>query len=158
MSTSYEVVINRFLNKIENDKDYFSYGGQLSDEEVIEIIKKRSKSVLVDAISELQRRKPKNQIVDFLDKDDELETFNFDLIDTEVDLLSDLMVVTYFDRGLIELKAKQKYLGKDINVFSPNAERKTYLEMLQYKHSLFESAFSDYKYIDRNTGEFLLAY
>lgn len=158
MSTQYEVVINRFLIKIEEDKDYFSYGGKLTDDEVIEVIKKRSKNILIDSISEIQRKKARNQAVNFLNKDDDLECFNFDLIDSEIDLLSDLMVVKYFERGLIELKEKQKYLGKDIVVFSSNVERKTYLEMTEYKHSLFESSLSDYNSIDRNTGDYLLAY
>lgn len=158
MSTKYSVVIDRFLIKIEEDKDYFSYGGNLSDENVMDLINKRSKNILIESISELQRKKAINQQVNFLDKDDETEEFNFDLIDSEIDLIGELMVVKYFDRGLAELRAKQKYLGKDITVFSPNAERKTYLEMVQYKHSLFESSLSDYNSIDRNSGEYLLAY
>jgi len=155
--TPYSNVIDRFIKKIKKDKEFFSYANA-TDEEVVEIINQRSKELLEDASDELQSLKCVEQDVDFLNRDETLETYSFDLITSEEILISELMVVNYFEEELIKLKAMQKYLGNDIKVFSPNAERKTYLEMVKYKHTLFDSKLSDYNSIDRNTGKFLMAY
>ena len=155
--TPYSNVIDRFIKKIKKDKEFFSYANA-TDEEVVEIINQRSKELLEEASDELQSLKCVEQDVDFLNRDETLETYSFDLITSEEILISELMVVNYFEEELIKLKAMQKYLGNDIKVFSPNAERKTYLEMVKYKHTLFDSKLSDYNSIDRNTGKFLMAY
>ena len=88
----------------------------------------------------------------------DLYGFNFDLTDVEVDLISDLMEIKLYDKQMLKVKALQKYLGDDIKIFSPNEERKTILELIQYKHELFNQKLSDYNSINRENGEFLLPY
>lgn len=155
--TSYETVIERFMRKIKQDKDYFCING-VTDEEFEEILNRRSVELLDDAVNELQPQVSVQQNVDFLNKDDLLERFNFDLTPIEVDILSDMMVCKYFDEELIKLKTMQKYLGDDIKVFSPANERRSYIEMIGYKREIFLSKIANYNTINRLTGKFLLPY
>ena len=157
--TPYSNITKRFERKIKKDKEYFCYG-DVTEDELVKIIRKRSKDLLIDSLDEfiLQISIQQKNNVDFENRDDELEEFNFKLSASEEDIISDLMVVKYFDEELIKLKAMQKYLGKDIKVFSPSAERKTFLEMVDYKHKQFDKKMSNYNSINRNTGEYLLAY
>lgn len=158
--TPYSDVIDRFERKIQKDKNYFCYGKDLTDEQLAQIINTRSLGLLEDATDEfdssisIQQR----EFVDFSNRSEVLECFEFDLTRNEIDLISDLMVVKYFDETLVELRALQKYLGKDIVNWSPNEERKTFLEMVRYKHELFDKKIASYNMINRNTGEYLLAY
>lgn len=155
--TPYNNVIKRFTRKIKKDKEFFCYRN-LTEEQLLEVIQKRSIELLDDAVNEIQLQISIMQDVDFLNKDDDLQHFNFNLTTVEEDLISDLMVVKYFDEELVKLKATQKYLGDDIKIFSPNAERKTFLEMVEFKHNKFEIKLGDYNSKHRITGEHLLAY
>lgn len=155
--TSYDVVIERFMRKIKQDKDYFCING-VSEEEFVELLNRRSVELLDDAANEMQPLISLRQNVNFLDKDDLLERFNFELTSIEIDMLSDMMVCKYFDEELIKLKTMQKYLGDDIKVFSPANERKTYLEMIDYKRDIFLSKIANYNTINRLSGNFLLPY
>ena len=157
MATSYEDVIEKFYRKIKQDKDYFCIN-DLTEYEFNQLLNERSVELLDDAVNELQLLVSVNQDVDFQKRDEIMEEWKFNLTAIEQDLISDLMVVKYFDEELIKLKAMQKYLGSDINVFSPAHERKTYLQMVEYKHKTFESKLSKYNTRDRLTGKHLLAY
>lgn len=156
--TPYSEIIDRFERKIQKDKNYFCYGKDINDEQLASIINTRSLGLLEDAVDEFDSYIDiqQKQYVDFANRSDIGETFNFDLIKTEIDLISDLMVVKYFDETLVELRALQKYLGKDIVNWSPNEERKTFLEMVKYKHDLFDKKIANYNMINRETGEYLL--
>ena len=155
--TPYENVINRFIKKIKKDKEFFSYANT-TEAETLAIINQRGKELLQDASDELQSLKSLEQNVDFLNRDEVLETYLFDLTTSEEILISELMVVNYFEETSVRLKELQKYLGDGIKVFSPNEERKTFMNLLKYKHTLFDSKLSDYNSIDRNTGKFLMPY
>jgi hypothetical protein len=157
LNTPYSNIIKRFERKIQKDKDYFTCNG-ITDAELLDMINRRSNNLLIDSLDEIQLLIAMKQNIDINNRNDSLGEFNFELTKSEEDLISDLMVVKYFDEELIRLKAIQKYLGDDIKMFSPSAERKTYLEMVEFKHSKFEVKLSNYNSIDRNTGKFLLAY
>lgn len=155
--TPYENVIDRFIRKIKQDKEYFCVNG-VTEEQLVQIINKRSIDLLDDAVSEIQPMISIAQKVDFLNKDDDMEEFNFELTKLEEDLVSDMMVVKYFDEALVKLKAMQKYLGDDIKVFSPANERKTFKEMVEFKRQLFEVKLANYNTRNRLTGNYLLVY
>lgn len=155
--TPYENVIDRFIRKIKQDKEYFCVNG-VTEEQLVQIINKRSIDLLDDAVSEIQPMISIAQKVDFLNKDDDMEEFNFELTKLEEDLISDMMVVKYFDEALVKLKAMQKYLGDDIKVFSPANERKTFKEMVEFKRQLFEVKLANYNTRNRLTGNYLLVY
>ena len=106
--TPYSKVIDRFERKIKEYKEFFCYEN-VTDEQFIEITNRREMGLLEDAISELQLVVSISQNVNFLDKDDNLEAFNFDLVPIEEDLISDYMVVKMFDEGIVRLKQYQKY-------------------------------------------------
>lgn len=155
--TPYSNIAKRFIRKIKKDKEFFCYGN-VTEKELEEIVKQRTNDLLDDSVNELQLQVTQMQNISFLDKDDDLEQFNFDLTFVEEDLISDLMVVKYFEEELLSLKAMQKYLGNDIKVFSPARERKTFLETVQYKNVKFVEKLDRYNSTDRLTGKVLLAY
>lgn len=157
MVTSYNVVIDRFVTKIKKDKKYFKFKN-VEEEMALEIINRRNIELLLNALDELIPLISFSQNVDFLNKDDDLQIFNFELTSIEVDLISDLMVVKLYDEETITLKNMQKYLGKDIEVFSPAKERDSFLQLVKYKHSEFEKKLGNYNIRDRLTGKPLMAY
>ena len=108
--TPYENVTDRFIRKIKQDKEYFCIGA-VTEEEFEEILSQRTLELLEDSLNEIQPLIAVQQNINFLDKNDFMEQFNFDLTAIEEDLISDMMVVKYFDEELVKLKTMQKYLG-----------------------------------------------
>lgn len=155
--TPYENVTDRFIRKIKQDKEYFCISG-VTEEEFEEILSQRTLELLEDSLNEIQPLIAVQQNINFLDKNDFMEQFNFDLTAIEEDLISDMMVVKYFDEELVKLKTMQKYLGDDINVFSPAAERTSFINMITYKRNLFSTKLANYNTKHRLTGKFLLPY
>jgi hypothetical protein len=155
--TPYSNIYKRFERKIKKDISYFCYDGTTEDEQ-IKIINKRNSDLLDDAVNELQPKVSIQQKVDFINKDDTLEQFDFDLITTEEDLISDLMIIKLFEEESIKLKELQKYLGNDIKTFSPAEERKTFMDMLEIKQNRFEVKLGNYNSINRETGKYLMPY
>lgn len=155
--TPYENVTDRFIRKIKQDKEYFCIGA-VTEEEFEEILSQRTLELLEDSLNEIQPLIAVQQNINFLDKNDFMEQFNFDLTAIEEDLISDMMVVKYFDEELVKLKTMQKYLGDDIKVFSPAAERTSFINMITYKRNLFSTKLANYNTKHRLTGRFLLPY
>ncbi|MGL5328837.1 MAG: hypothetical protein ACRDD7_06185, partial [Peptostreptococcaceae bacterium] len=71
-------------------------------------------------------------------------------------IVSDKMVVKYWEEEMSKLKSLQKYLGDDIKVFSPAQERRSFVEMLKFKMGLFATKLANYNTSDRLTGKFLV--
>lgn len=155
--TPYENVTDRFIRKIKQDKEYFCIGA-VTEEEFEEILSQRTLELLEDSLNEIQPLIAVQQNINFLDKNDFMEQFNFDLTTIEEDLISDMMVVKYFDEELVKLKTMQKYLGDDIKVFSPASERTSFINMITYKRNLFSTKLANYNTKHRLTGKFLLPY
>jgi len=155
--TPYGNVIDRFIRKIKQDKEYFCINN-VTEEEFEEIISLRTLELLDDSLNEIQPLIAVQQNVNFLDKSDFTAQFNFNLTVIEEDLISDMMVVKYFDEELVKLKTMQKYLGDDIKVFSPAAERTSFINMISYKRNLFLNKLANYNTKHRLTGRFLLPY
>ncbi|WP_297993920.1 hypothetical protein [uncultured Clostridium sp.] len=155
--TPYGNVIDRFIRKIKQDKEYFCISS-LTEEEFEDILYQRTFELLDDSLNEIQLLIAVQQNINFLDKNDLMAQFNFDLTVIEEDLISDMMVVKYFDEELVKLKTMQKYLGDDIKVFSPAAERTSFINMISYRRNLFLNKLSNYNTKDRLTGKFLLPY
>jgi hypothetical protein len=155
--TPYSEVIVRFERKVKEYKEFFCYE-DTTEEQFLEIINRRELDLLEDALNELQLVVSVSQNVDFLDKDDTLELFNFNLTSLEKDLISDFMIVKLFDEGLIRLKQYQKYFGEDIKMPNSNTERTTYLKVSEHIRYLLDRKISNYNSKDRKTGKHLLAY
>ena len=154
----YSIVIDRFLKKIKKDRKFFSFREKLNKEDIIAIVNQRSLDILINSLDELVPKIAYNQNVDFNNRDDDLELFNFELVKIEIDLISDLMVVKYFEEEEIKLKNLQSYIGDDIKVFCPADERNSFISMMKYKRSLFEKKLDDYNSRDRLTNKPLMAY
>lgn len=151
MSTSFNVIIEKFFRKIEKDETFFSYYN-LSVEEAIELAKEQAHGYLLEAIEKLTDECTPD--VDFFDYDEENKTFNFELTKKEIGLLSDLMREVYFERDLSLLKAfKIGFTPSDLNVFSPASERRTFMDMLTEIKNDNINKISQYSSTDRLTGK-----
>jgi len=150
--TSFDVIYQRFFNKIENDRDFFVYFN-VTDEEAIEIAQKRAKDFLIESVTRLTLACTPD--VNFHDYNSEREQFNFDLTGNEIELLSALMREQYFQRDASKLKAFAIHFSpKDLTIFSPANERKTFIDMVDKIVSDNDKAIKNYMSIDRLTGKY----
>lgn len=127
---SYETLYEAFFDKIEKDKDFFSYNN-VSVEDALQIAKIRSKRYLKEALSTISLKcTPEKVGKDFNDFNDENETLNYDLTYTEIDIVASVMYEKYLFREFSKLKAQaNRFTTKDFNVFSPANERNSFVEM-----------------------------
>jgi len=149
-NTSFDKLIDRFLRRIEKDRDFFTYYN-VEPDEAMSLAYRQATGYVYDAIDLLVDRCTPQ--VDFYDYDKEIEMFNFELTSREIGLLSSLMREVYFDRELSLLKAFQISLTpNDLRVFSPANERKTFVEMVDGIKSDNHTRISKYISEDRETG------
>ncbi|GAB6989358.1 hypothetical protein [Paenibacillus pini] len=151
MSTLWSAVYKVFFDKIQKDTEFFAYNN-IPNQEAFEIALERSKGYLKEAVSQLTLCCSPD--INFNDYDDVAEVFNFELTNVEIDLLAELMRERYFDKDLSLLKAFQvRFSPKDLNVFSPAAERNTFTSMLKDIKKDNELSISRYISRDRTTGK-----
>lgn len=149
VKTPYQDIIIRFIKKIKQDVKFFMYNG-LSQQEIESIVMKRSLEFLDSACDEIE---PQLDQLTLSDRNDSLECFDDELTRIEIDTISDMMKVLYMREPLLKLKEFQKYLGKDIQAWSPNDERKTYLELLTEIENKMQIKIDKCNSIDRTTGK-----
>lgn len=149
VKTPYQDVIIKFIKKIKQDVKFFMYNG-LSQEEIIKIVNERSLELLDSACDEIE---PQLDQLTLSNRNDSLECFDDELTRIETDTISDMMKVMYMREPLLKLKEFQKYLGKDIQAWSPNDERKTYLELLTDIENKMQVKIDKCNSIDRTTGK-----
>src|SRR5690625_4680717 len=117
VTTSYEEVFDRFIQRIKNDRSFFEYDG-LTDEEIVEIVTDHLNSLLNRAVDRIYEFG--NPDINFYNKDDDLQQFNEKLIPQEINLLADLMYVSYVQEELNRFKAFElTFRSSELNVFSP---------------------------------------
>lgn len=152
MSTTFDLMRNRFYKRIEKDKDFFTHYN-VTVEEAIQLAETQANGYIIDAIDKLTDiYTPKD--VDFYDFNDTLEVFNFDLTKKEIGLLVGLMYEVYFERDLVLLKAfKIAMTPSDLNQFSPASERKTFTDMVESIKQDNIVKIDNYASVDRITGE-----
>jgi len=149
-NTSFNKLIDRFLRRIEKDRDFFTYYN-VDPEEAMSLAYQQATGYIYDAIDLLVDRCTPQ--IDFYDYDKEVEHFNFKLTSREIGLLSSLMREVYFDRELSLLKAFQVSLTpNDLRIFSPANERKTFVEMVDGIKADNHNRISKYVAEDRETG------
>lgn len=151
MSTSWDVIIKAFFNKIEKDADFFSYYN-VDPTEAVEIASTRAMEYLKEAVSKLTLNCTPD--IDFNDYDEQTKSFNEALTNTEIDLLANLMREQYFEKDLSLLKAfTVRFSPKDLNVFSPANERKTFMDMFKDIMNENRTLIAQYAARDRLTGK-----
>lgn len=130
MSTLFSDIYPLFFDKIQKDADFFMYNN-ITVEEALEIAKSRSKGYLVESVSKLVLNCTPD--INFTDFDTITEIFSPTLTFIEMDILASLMYEMYLDKDMVLLKALANNLSpKDMNVFSPANERKTFVDMLKF--------------------------
>lgn len=153
--TPYSLVCDSFLDKISSDTDFFKYDG-LSAEETVEIINKRTLQLMISCLPNLQKEILTEHEISFLNKDDDMEEFNFELNDYEINLLSEKMVYEHYNQKKLKLSVFNKYIGSGtMKVFSPAEERRSYLEFIENIKGHYLSVLEDYNIRVRGVGEFI---
>lgn len=105
MATSFETIINKFLGKITDDM-YL----ELTPEDTI----RDAKQFLVDAIPYFEF--PRFALYDY---NDELEEYNVDLTDEEINILALLMKTAWLERQINSVEVtRMKYSGSDFKMTS----------------------------------------
>lgn len=151
MSTLFEPILEKFYRKIEKDRDFFAYYN-VPLNEAMELAHTQAIGYLYEAIERLTDECSPD--VDFFDYDETILEFNFDVTRKEQGLLTDLMREIYFERDLSTLKAFKLVLSpSDLNVFSPAAERNSFVNMLEKIKSENIAKISQYASVDRITGK-----
>lgn len=134
MNTKYEIVYSAFFSKL-SDYDFPDY----SEETLKSIIH----DLLVSAVTRFRLSTDKN----ILDMNDEQETFNCELNETEIDILSEIMIENWLKPKLYNSDLMRNVLNtSDFSQFSPanliNAIRETY----SLAHSRSESLINKYSF------------
>ncbi|MBO5970923.1 MAG: hypothetical protein J6S14_20800 [Clostridia bacterium] len=153
MTRDIEDVFCSFFDKVEEDDDFFSYYG-VSDEEAMRLAKERAQSYLREAMIYLRRQVE----LDFnlaLVEDSDTYVFAEEITDMEVDILSEIMLMRYLERGYAKLKPKINVLSStDLKVLhSPANERNSYVAMIDKVREHVRSLVSYYAIADRHSGK-----
>lgn len=144
--TAFQTLNDLFFLKIEEDGDFFYYYN-LTPEESMELANERANGYLKQAIAKFWSKC--GDLLDIYDFDADAQTFNFDLKDVELDILSNLMIEEYFKSHKAKLRAfTLNFTPSDLQVFSPANERKTFLEL--YQDLKIENAIMLDNYAGRN--------
>lgn len=148
-TTPYSLIFEDFIKKLKNDTDFFNYG-DLLDVEIEALVRDHLISLLNRSIGMLYNYG--NPDVDFYDKDDVMEYFNFILVNQEISLFVDLMYLSYMNEDKNKLKVFElNFRSSELNVFSPANDRKTYSEMVDKIEHNVVNAISNYFSRDRLT-------
>lgn len=129
MATGYQGIFNAFLKKVERDRAFFSYlhVSQLDAEKIVE---ERCLAFLDEACGRLMLEGSPS--VNFFDRDDTNQAFNFDLTGTELYLIPCLMYEAYLSRDIAYLKnITVNYSPADLKVFDPSNWRSTFQAMYE---------------------------
>ena len=153
MSTTFEEVSNRCLQKIERDRDFFEYYN-VSVEETQAIIEKQLIGYLKDAIDLFVLRCDTDLEINLYDYDEDNQCFNSDLTNNEVGIIASLMYEVHFARDEARLRSMAMRMSPtDLNRWSPANERASFMAMLDNIRRENELMVAKYCSTDRSTGK-----
>jgi hypothetical protein len=152
----FETLYEAFFDKIEKDKDFFSYNN-VPIAFALDIAKMRSERYLKEALSAISLKcTPDKCGKSFIDFDDKNKILNYDLSYIELDIIASMMYEKYLFREFSKLKAQaNRFTTKDLNVFSPANERNSFSAMYQMIVQANEIMIDNYNSIDHTTGNTL---
>ena len=152
----FETLYEAFFDKIEKDKDFFSYNN-VPIEYALDIAKMRSNRYLKEALSAISLKcTPDKCGKNFIDFDDKNKVLNYDLSYVEIDIIASVMYEKYLFREFSKLKAQaNRFTTKDLNVFSPANERNSFSAMYKLIVQANEVMIDNYNSIDHTTGNTL---
>lgn len=152
MSTSYSVLLEAFYHRIEKDRDYFNYFN-LTEAEAMALAKERALAYMDEALVRIALEC--HPSVDFSDRDDTSEVFNFNLTRNEVMLVSSLMYQSHLEREIAYIKTiNVNYTPTELRVFDPSNARSSFLDMYKLVCEQNDSLMDKYKSTDRTTGTY----
>lgn len=149
--TDFDKILNKFYMRIEKDEDFFNYYN-VSKDEAIFIARQRAQNYLMECLDKLSG--VGGLQVDFSNYNEELETIFVKLYPKEIDLLVEMMFLTYMKRDEALLHAMEiNFSPSDLTVFSPGNERTSYRNFIKDLSDKVEAYIDNYKNRDRLTGE-----
>ena len=151
MATEWSDIYQLFFDEIQKDPDFFMYNN-VDPTEALEIATSRAKGYLIESVSELILSCTPD--IDFTDFNATTESFTPTLTFTEKDILAKLMFKKFLDKDMVLLKALSNSLSpKDMNVFSPANERRTFTDMLKILENKNTKMIKSYASRDRLTNK-----
>lgn len=149
-TTSFEIILKKFYDRIEKDEDFFGYYN-VDVNEAISIATNRAKNYLCEALDELSCLS--NIDVDFSDYDTKIMMINFKLYPKEINLIVEMMFLIYMKRDEALLHAMEiNFTPSDLKVFSPANERTSYRNFINSLEHNLEIKIDSYKNRDRKTN------
>lgn len=150
MSTPWSKINAIFFDKIEEDGDFFDYYN-MTAEESMALAEKRAESCLKEAAARLLLECDVDPSLFAYNEEEKI--FLEDLTDIEINLLASLQYEAYVARDVAKLKVWQvNFVPSDLNVFSPNEARKTFMEMYNAIKAENLNKLDKYKSKDRITN------
>lgn len=146
MNTMYDELYELFFDRIINDKKFFI--PDIPQDEFEQMAMKRAKSLLMEAIAILLLDGTKDITdIDFENRDDDLEMFNFKLTIVEKQLLADIMLECYIGKDLVTLTdLKSMYFtDKDLKMYSPSEAKKVLISSYNELRLTNRSRIDNYK-------------
>lgn len=131
--TDPNAVYEAFFDKLEQDDEFFAYYG-IDEDHAMQLAKERAQTYLRSAIAELGRRTAIDFDLSLVQDEETGETvFAEPITDAEVDVLSELMLLKYYERGLAKLRPKiNAFSASELRLLhSPANERISYVTMLK---------------------------
>ena len=152
MATSFELPIERFFYRIEEDRDFFQYLN-LDETHAMQLARRRASHYLMNAVDRLMMDGMPD--IDLTDCDLVLAEFNADLTSKEVFFLASLMYEYYLEKDIAKLKTYTvNYTHVDLKVFDPSNARSSFMEMYNSVKAQNEKLLDTYRNTDRLTGAF----
>lgn len=150
MTLDTEEVIDSFLDKLEADEDFFAYYG-VDEDEALRLAKERASSYLKQAMATMRREVD----LDFTLSLDENGKFTEAITDDEVDVLTEIMLLKYYERMQAKLKPKlNAFAASELKLLhSPANERTSFMEMLETTREHVREVLGWYEARNRLTGE-----
>ena len=149
--TPFELICNRFYDRIEKDEKFFNYYN-VDVSEAISIAERRAKNYLLEALDELSGIGGLQ--VDFSDYDSGIGVLNFKLYPYEMKMVAEMMFLIYMKRDEALLHAMEiNFTPSDLTVFSPGNERTSYRNFIKELEMSVEAKVDDYKNRDRDTRQ-----
>ena len=128
METSFDTVIEKFLFRVEKDRNFFNYY-KTSNSESLDLVKNRALNYLTEAISRFKLKS--NISYNILEFNDTKTGFISELTDEEIYIIVNLMYEIHLQRDVMLLKVMtERYAPSDLTVFSPANERNSFLNMV----------------------------
>lgn len=153
MTNKLEDVYEAFFDRIVHDEEFFRYF-DVDEIEAMEIAQERARSFLREACSYLRRHVSLDFTLALSTNEAGEEVFASDLTDDEVDLLAEIMLLPYYERGLAKLQPKlNTFSASELRLLhSPANERQTYLALIDNVRMRVDYLIADYYAKDRLTG------